>query len=105
VSAIGGLSRILHDWNDEDATHLLRTCRAAMPAGARLLVVDAVLPDRARDLPSAVRMDLVMLLLLNARERTVSEFEVLLSGAGFRLRRIVPTGSPTGLAVIEAHPA
>jgi hypothetical protein len=99
------LSRVLHDWNDEDATCILRTCHAAMPAGARLLVVDAVLPDRARDLPSAIRMDLAMLLLLNARERTASEFEVLLSGAGFRLRRIVPTGSPTGLAVIEAHPA
>ena len=108
VPAGGGaylLSRILHDWNDEDATRILRTCHATMPAGARLLVVDAVLPDRARDLPSAIRMDLAMLLLLNARERTASEFEVLLSGAGFRLRRIVPTGSPTGLAVIEAHPA
>jgi hypothetical protein len=26
----------------------------------------------------------------------------LLAGAGFEVRRIVPTGSPTGLAVIEA---
>jgi precorrin-6B methylase 2 len=99
------LSRIVHDWNDEDAKRILRMCRTAMPPGARLLVVDAVLPDRARDLPGAIRMDLLMLLLLNARERTASEFEALLTGAGFRIRRIVPTGSPTGLAVIEAHPA
>jgi O-methyltransferase domain len=26
------LSRILHDWNDEDASRILRRCRAAMPA-------------------------------------------------------------------------
>jgi hypothetical protein len=46
-----------------------------------------------------------MLLLFNARERTTSEFTALLSGAGFRIRRVVPTDSPTGLAVIEADPA
>jgi hypothetical protein len=99
------LSRILHDWNDRDAACILRACRAAMPPGARLLVVEAVLPDRARDLPDAIRMDLLMLLLLNARERTAPEFEALLAEAGFRLCRVVPTGSPTGLAVIEAVPA
>jgi hypothetical protein len=97
------LSRILHDWNDHDASRILRVCHAAMPPDARLLVVDAVLPQRARDLPGAIRMDLLMLLLLNARERTADEFGRLLSHAGFEVRRIVPTGSPTGLAVIEAY--
>jgi hypothetical protein len=98
------LSRVLHDWTDQDAARLLRVCRAAMPAGARLLVVDAVLPARARDLPAAIRMDLTMLVLLGARERTEAEFRALLAGAGFAVRRVVPTGSPTGLAVIEAWP-
>jgi precorrin-6B methylase 2 len=98
------LSRILHDWDDEDAVRVLRRCHAAMPAHARLLVVDAVLPERARDLPAAIRMDLVMLLLLGARERTRDEFDRLLAAAGFTLRRIVATDSPTGLAVLEARP-
>jgi len=97
------LSRILHDWDDEHAVRLLRRCHAAMPAHARLLVVDAVLPERARDLPAAIRMDLVMLLLLGARERTRDEFDRLLAAAGFTLRRIVATDSPTGLAVLEAR--
>lgn len=98
------LSRVLHDWTDADATRILTACRAAMKPGARLLIVDAVMPDRARDRPAAIRMDLLMLLLLNARERTTAEFDRLLTGAGFRLSRVVPTDSPTGLAVIEAHP-
>jgi precorrin-6B methylase 2 len=96
------LSRVLHDWNDHDATRILRVCHAAMPPHARLLVVDAVLPKQACDLPGAIRMDLHMLLLLNARERTAHEFDQLLSRAGFHLGRVIPTGSPTGLAVIEA---
>jgi precorrin-6B methylase 2 len=96
------LSRILHDWDDADATRILRVCHDAMPSGARLLIVDAVLPGQAHELPGVIRMDLLMLLLLSARERAAADFDRLLAGAGFRLRRIVPTGSPTGVAVIEA---
>jgi hypothetical protein len=99
------LSRILHDWADDEAVRILKACRAAMPPGARLLIVDAVLPARARDLPAAIRMDLLMLILLGARERTEEEFQRLLRHGGFELRRVVPTGSPTGLAIVEGRPA
>jgi hypothetical protein len=96
------LSRVLHDWDDEDCRRILAVCRAAMPAHARLLVVDAILPERARDAPFAIRMDLHMLLMLGARERTEAEFRALLASAGFDVRRVVPTRSPAGLSVIEA---
>jgi O-methyltransferase len=98
------LSRVIHDWGDADARRILATCRAAMPAHARLLLVDAIVPERAVDGPEAVRMDLHMLMLFGARERTVEEFRALLSDAGFALCRVVPTGSPTGLSVVEATP-
>jgi hypothetical protein len=67
-----------------------------------VLVVDAILPQRAKDLPFAIRMDLHMLLLLGARERTEAEFRTLLASAGLEVVRVVPTGSPAGLSVIEA---
>lgn len=96
------LSRVLHDWEDADARRILTACRAAMAPDAVLLVVDAVLPPRARDMPEAIRMDLLMLTLVGARERTEREFATLLADSGFLLRRAVPTGSPTGIAVLEA---
>jgi hypothetical protein len=96
------LSRILHDWDDEPARRILTVVRAALPLDGRLLVVDAILPERAKDLPAAIRMDLHMLLLLGARERTAAEFRALLESAGFAVVRIVPTASPAGLSVIEA---
>jgi hypothetical protein len=96
------LSRVIHDWDDADAGRILTTCRAAMPAGARLLLVEAIVPERAHDGPEAVRMDLHMLILLGARERTEAQFRELLAGAGFDLRRVVPTGSAAGLSVVEA---
>jgi hypothetical protein len=96
------LSRVVHDWGDADARRILSTCRAAMPAYACLLLIEAILPERARDEPEAVRMDLHMLILFGARERTEAEFRELLASAGLDLRRVVPTGSPAGLSVIEA---
>jgi hypothetical protein len=50
-------------------------------------------------------MDLHMLLLFGSRERTESEFRLLLEKSGFHLGRVVATPSPAGLGVIEATPA
>ena len=50
-------------------------------------------------------MDLHMMVLLGARERTEEEYRRLLAAAGLDLRRVVPTASPAALGVIEAFPA
>jgi O-methyltransferase domain len=96
------LSRVIHDWHDADAERILATCREAMPDDARLLLVEAILPERAHDGPEAIRMDLHMLVLFGARERTAAEYGTLLTGAGLELRRLVPTASAASLGVIEA---
>lgn len=99
------LSRVMHDWDDADAGRILGSCRAAMRPTSRLLIVDAILPERASQQPAAIRMDLHMLVLLGARERTASEFRALLEANGFQLDQIVPTRSAAGLGVIEASVA
>jgi hypothetical protein len=96
------LSRILHDWDDGDAVRVLRTCRSAMRPDSVLLVVEAVLPERAVDDPAAVRMDLHVLLLLHGRERTAGEYAELFDAGGLRLTADVPT--PAGVHVLEARP-
>jgi hypothetical protein len=96
------LSRVIHDWEDEAARAILAGCHAAMAPGTTLLLVEAVLPERAADVPPAIRMDLHMLVLFDGRERTATEYEALLEATGFRLARVMPTGSPTGIAIVEA---
>jgi hypothetical protein len=98
------LSRVLHDWSDADAGRILATCRKAVPSGARLLVAEALLPERARDQPAAIRMDLTMLLLFGAaRERTEAEYRDLLADAGFTVTAVHRTASPVGLGLVEAR--
>lgn len=99
------LSRVIHDWDDAHAARILANCRTAMPDHGRLLVVEAILPRRAREAPAAIRMDLHMMILFGGRERTEQEYRRLLADAGLALRRIVPTASSAGLSVIEATPA
>jgi hypothetical protein len=93
------LSRVIHDWNDDDAVAVLSCCRRAMPQHATLLLVEAVLPVRAVDDPEAIRMDLHMLALLGGRERTAAEYTALLAAAGLALNRIIPTAA--GVSVLE----
>jgi len=99
------LSRVVHDWSDEAAGTILRACRTAMPADGTLLLVETVLPDHAADQPNVVHLDLLMLVLVGGRERTVTEFAALLDGAGLRLTDVIPADPETGLHVLEARPA
>jgi hypothetical protein len=100
------LSRVIHDWDDDDAVRILARVREAMEPGGRLLLVEAPLPRRAVDGPLAIRMDLNMLMLFpHARERTVEEYQELMARAGLALDGVLPTSSPAGLSVLEAQPA
>jgi hypothetical protein len=98
------LSRVIHDWSDAEVVAILRTVRRAIPDAGMLLLVEAVLPDRALDDPAAVRMDLHMLTLLHGQERTADEFATLLVAAGFRLDRVIATGPASGVHVLVARP-
>ena len=81
------LSGILHDWDDERATAILRTIRAAASAEARLLVLESVVP--AGNEPHGAKwLDLLMLSVLGGRERDEQEWRALLETAEFEPVRI-----------------
>ncbi|MFE2584115.1 methyltransferase [Streptomyces sp. NPDC059378] len=102
------LSRVIHDWNDEDALRILRTVREAMPTGARLVLIDKVIPDVAGFHPGKFS-DLQMLVVLGGQERTLDELTALLDRAGFRLTDVqmpeVGQDAPWAEALILATPA
>jgi len=92
---------ILHDWDDEHCIRILRNVRNAMHDGARLLIVEMVIPEANVPFFGKI-LDMEMLVVLGGRERTEEEFRRLLEASGFRLDRIVPTPSP--FSVIEGIP-
>jgi hypothetical protein len=98
------ISRVIHDWGDEEAVRILANTRKAMPTDGTLLLVEALLPEKAAAAPAAVRMDVNMLAMFNGKERTRAEFADLLGVAGFRLSRVIPVDESVGLNLLEAHP-
>ena len=78
------LAKVLHDWDDAAAIRILGTVRAAAPHHARLLVIDSVVPAGNAPHPSKA-LDLVILSLVNGRERGEDEWTQLLEVSGFRL--------------------
>jgi hypothetical protein len=75
------LSTILHDWDDQRAAAILRTIRAGAPEGARVLVLDSVIPD-GNEPDGAKWLDLLMLALFAGKERDVAQWRALLTEAG-----------------------
>ena len=94
------LQNILHWRSDEDCLRILKTVHAAARPGAKLLVVEAIV-EAANEPQFAKTLDIAMLVLTHGgKERTRAELQILLSAAGFRVSRIVPTASFA--SVIEA---
>jgi hypothetical protein len=100
------LSRVLHNWDDEQATELLTRVRDRMAAGGRLLVIDHLLPD-ATGFHPALLADLQMLVVLGGKDRTEEELRTLLAAAGFAVTAQWdgPVGtSPRVDSMLEAVP-
>lgn len=88
------LKSVIHDWDDDRARTLLERCREAMGDGARLLVLEWIVPERVG--PQDVGIlgtDLNMLVMAGGRERTEAEYRELLASAGLRVTRVVPTAA------------
>jgi hypothetical protein len=81
------LSTVLHDWDDAAAARLLGTIRTCAPAGARLLLLEAVVPN-GNDPHGAKWLDLLLLALFGGRERDGAQWHELLEAGGFEPVRI-----------------
>ncbi|TDC81807.1 methyltransferase [Actinomadura sp. 7K507] len=100
------LKSVIHDWHDDEAAAILKNVRAATRPGARVLVLEQVMPEIVTpESRGVVHNDLNMLVSTGGRERTEAEFRELLEGAGFTAVSLTGPLPPSGYHVIEAQPA
>lgn len=80
------LHSICHDWPDRESARILSRLKVAMTPGySKLLLLETVMPDRAKDMtPRMAAMDLNMMSHFSALERTEGQWTALLKGAGFK---------------------
>jgi hypothetical protein len=90
---------ILHDWDDEKSSIILKNCHQAMPDQGKLLLVESILPSGNEPSPTKL-VDVLMLMVTGGRERTEEEYRSLLRLNGFEPTRVIPTSS--SCSIIEA---
>ncbi|WP_170114733.1 methyltransferase [Corallococcus macrosporus] len=95
------MKMIIHDWADDQAVRILKTCRQAMREDSKLLLIEQLIPEQKL---SGFQMfiDLTMMAMFGSKERTAKEFQALFAQAGLELTRTLELVH--GYAIIEAKP-
>ena len=80
------LSQVLHNWGDDHVAAIVGNCHRASRPGGSLLVIEYLLPDGPE--PSLAHlMDLIMMMAVGGRERTLAQLRALIEPAGYQLAR------------------
>jgi len=95
------LSAVLHGFDDDAGARALRTLRAAIGgSGARVAVLEMVMPETGADLAGA-SFDMQMLVSCRGRERTLSEWTSLIRAGGMALEEVVRLRSLGSILVLR----
>ncbi|MGH9162830.1 MAG: methyltransferase [Vicinamibacteraceae bacterium] len=92
------LKNVLADWPDREACMLLKRCAEAARPDGRLVVLSGVSPDEGDLSP-----ELLMMVLVGGKERTLSQFRDLAREA--RLDVHAAERRPSGRYVVECRPS
>lgn len=79
------LHSILHDWEDTHSKIILDHLAAAMKKGYSKLLMNESVVGNTNPHPQSTGLDLTMMAILAAKERSESDFEKLLKGSGLKL--------------------
>lgn len=93
------LGRILHDWSDTKIRELLTKIHAALPSGGGVVIGEKLLHDTHDGPAWAQLQDINMLIVTEGRERTLGEYESLLTETGFTDTTACRTDSPLDIVL------
>jgi len=90
------LKSVLHDWPDREATAILRRCAEAARPSGRVVVFTGAGPDEEAS------PELLMLVLVGGKARTLDEFREMARQAGLDVRAV--GRQPSGRVIVECWP-
>ncbi|MCK4763629.1 MAG: hypothetical protein KAW12_15620 [Candidatus Aminicenantes bacterium] len=96
------MKSVLHDFDDEKAVEVLSNLSRAVPDDAILLIIENILKEDNNEPDFSKVLDVNFMTMMGGRVRTKNEYSHLLEKSGFRLQRVIPTGTP--FSILEARP-
>jgi len=91
------LKKVLNDWPDQEATAILRRCAEAARPSGRVVVFTEAGPGEAAS------PELLMMVLVGGRERTLDEFREMAREAGLEVSAV--GRQPSRRVIVECRPA
>jgi len=97
------LMEVIHDWSDSDSVRILGAVRRAAAKGAKLLLIEQMLPEAP--IPNVCALvDIAMMTIVGGKQRSRAEYEKLYEAAGFQLDAVIAMPSSTA-SIIEGTAA
>jgi ubiquinone/menaquinone biosynthesis C-methylase UbiE len=90
------LARVLHDWNDQDASTILQHARTSLPTGGRVFIIEMLLKEGEM---SGGLCDIHLLMATGGQERTLTEYRHLLEETGFEFHESIRLSSLSTILV------
>jgi 2,7-dihydroxy-5-methyl-1-naphthoate 7-O-methyltransferase len=90
------LKSVIHDWPDREATAILKRCAEAARPSGRVVVFTGAGPGEEAS------PELLMMVLVGGRGRTLDEFREMARQAGLEVRAV--GRQPSGRVIAECHP-
>lgn len=95
------LSRVLHDWNDEDAVKILENVSACLDDNSKLLVIENIMTESTDKSALETYMnDIQMWGFCGSKERTEEEFKELFANTGLVFEEVRPTSEKSSVYVM-----
>lgn len=95
------LRNVIHNWNDAPSKVILGQIQQAMAPDSLVVIDDVVMPKVGATWKQA-SMDMAMMTMLAAMERTQEHFEQLLDEVGLRLKEVITYDEEYGDSLIVA---
>ncbi len=93
------IKRVLHDWDDENVLKILKICRKAVKPESKLLIIEYII---SKNNHLGILNDIQMMVTFpGGRERTMQEFDSLVSKAGFKISKTI---SVKAVTIMECTP-
>ncbi|KAL9084473.1 MAG: hypothetical protein Q9165_008046 [Trypethelium subeluteriae] len=97
------IRNILHEHNDEDCVHLLRTIIPALGPGSIILIDEMIMPELGAHWRAA-QMDMMLMATMASKERTARQWYALLDAAGLKISKCIRYSGDASMCLTAATP-
>ena len=95
------LSRVLHDWNDDECNLILSNIQSKMEHGQKLFILERILPNGNEGKLEDYMRDLNVYCMCGGQERTIKEYDMLIKNNGLNILDVYDIDASSSLKCIE----